>query len=389
MTTTAIFAVPKQTTVEPIFTAPMLGMVGVMLSAMSSFYLLLSAIPALAASLGGPSAAGAATGVLMAATIAGEVVAPRIVASCGRKVALALALVVLAIACLAALPSSLALILVNCVARGMALGVLLVAACGISVQLAPPSRRAEAMSLYGVASAVPAILAVPLGPWVLIHLGPSGTALAAASLALAALAATVVLPANIRVGEQQDHSLPHWRAAASPALCLACGAVLVGAAVTVVSLAHPEASDSSIMFGLFLQGAGAAFTRWASARQIDRKGATAATLTGLASCAIAAVCLSIHAEAAMLAGMLLSGMAFGVLQSATLADLLARVGPSNADGAAALWNVAYDAGLGVGGLAVAALATSIGFSAAFAVTAVSFAFVTVLSVKRKNRISQC
>ncbi|AZO28448.1 MAG: hypothetical protein EOQ30_18710 [Mesorhizobium sp.] len=91
----------------------------------------------------------------------------------------------------------------------------------------------------------------------------------------------------------------------------------------------------------------------------------------------------------MLAGMLLSGMAFGVLQSATVADILSRAAPSQADGAGALWNVAYDAGLGVGGLAVAALATSVGFSVAFVATAALFALVTLFALKPDGGIAQC
>ena len=67
--------------------------------------------------------------------------------------------------------------------------------------------------------------------------------------------------------------------------------------------------------------------------------------------------------------MLLSGIAFGVLQTATLAELLARAAPSQVDGASALWNGAYDAGLGIGGIAFGGLATAVGFSTAFVATA--------------------
>ncbi|TGT74923.1 MFS transporter [bacterium M00.F.Ca.ET.159.01.1.1] len=372
---------------EPIFTAATLGMAGVMFSAMSSFYLLLSAIAAHAASLGGADAAGHATGALMAATIGGEIAAPRIIAAFGRKMSLVMALGLLGTACLLAFPSSLALLLLNCLVRGVALGVLLVAASGISAKLAPPSRRTEAMSLYGVASAVPAILAVPLGPWVLSHLGPSATALGGSGLGVIALAATAILPVDISRDDDGDNRMPAWRLVAIPATSLACGAILVGAAVTILPLAHPEASSGAIMLGLLAQGAGATFTRWASARHVDRHGPKVPTGAGLASCALAAVCLALPSQAAMLTGMLLSGMAFGVLQSATVADVLSRAAPSQRDGAGALWNVAYDAGLGIGGLAVAALATSVGFSAAFAATAALFALVMLFALKPNGRIA--
>jgi len=365
----AITAPRARSAPEPILTAPMLSIAGVMLSAMSSFYLLLSAIPAHASAIAGISGAGAATGALMAATIVGEIAAPQVTNRVGRKVALGLALAVLGPACLSAFPASLALLLLNCAVRGLALGVLLVAAGGLSAQMAPPSRRAEAMSISGVASAVPAIVAVPLGPWVLTNLGAGWTAVCAAAVAFTALAAIAVLPSERKIETDEAHCLPPLGAAIGPAISLGCGAVLVGATVTFLPLAHPEAASGTVTLGLLLQGLGAAVTRWLSARHVDRHGTRLPMLAGLAACVVAAIGLAAAGEAEVLFGMLLSGIAFGVLQTATLAELLARAAPSQVDGASALWNGAYDAGLGIGGIAFGGLATAVGFSTAFVATA--------------------
>ncbi|TRC71255.1 MFS transporter [Mesorhizobium sp. WSM4307] len=378
MATTAITAPRARTAPEPILTAPMLSIAGVMLSAMSSFYLLLSAIPAHASAVGGTSGAGAATGALMAATIVGEIAAPQVINRAGRRSALALALGLLGLGCLTAFPASLALLLLNCAVRGLALGVLLVAASGLSAQIAPPSRRAEAMSISGVASAVPAIVAVPLGPWVLTNLGAPGTAVCAATLAFAALAATALLPSERKIETHEAHRLPPLGVAIGPAISLGCGAVLVGATVTFLPLAHPEATSGTIMLGLLLQGLGATVTRWLSARHVDRHGTRLPMLAGLAACVVAAIGLAATGEAEVLCGVLLSGIAFGVLQTATLAELLARAAPSQVDGAGALWNGAYDAGLGIGGIAFGGLATAVGFSTAFVATAGVFTLVALL-----------
>ena len=70
---------------DPILTAPMAALCGMIAMAMGSFYLLLSAVPAHAAALGGELAAGSTTTALMATTIVGEVIAPRLIARLGRR----------------------------------------------------------------------------------------------------------------------------------------------------------------------------------------------------------------------------------------------------------------------------------------------------------------
>ncbi len=352
---------------QPIFTRSMLALSGTMVTAMGSFYLLLSAVPAHAAALGGDFAAGLSTGLLMATTIAGELAAPQLIARLGRRAAMAAALLVLALPCLATFSTDLAVVLASCAARGFGLGLLLVAACGLAATLAPPSRRAEAMGVYGVASAIPAILGVPLGPWALAELGPLPTAMAAALLGLAGLAGLAIVPGRVAPAgdEAASHGLPAMRTGAWPAAGLAIGAIVVGASITFLPLAHREAATGTIMLALLLQGLAAAAARWAAGRPVDRHGPQGAMIAGAALAVAAMPCLAVEGDAAILIGMTLSGAAFGVLQSASLAQLLQRVRPEQADGASALWNAAYDAGLGVGGIGFGALAAAAGYGAAF------------------------
>jgi predicted MFS family arabinose efflux permease len=88
-------------------------------------------------------------------------------------------------------------------------------------------------------------------------------------------------------------------------------------------------------------------------------------IAGIALAVIAMLCLAFPGDVAVLAGMALSGVAFGILQSASMAQLLSRAAPNQIDGASALWNAAYDAGLGLGGLAFGVLAATTGYAAAF------------------------
>ena len=145
-----------------------------------------------------------------------------------------------------------------------------------------------------------------------------------------------------------------------------------------------------IALGLLLQGLGSAVARWACGRPIDRHGPERAILGGVIASIAGALCLAVPGTFAVLGGMALSGTAFGILQSATLAQLLHRASPAQADGVSALWNGAYDAGLGVGGLAVGALATATGFAAAFAITAgalAAIAFATFRGIEARTSSS--
>lgn len=365
----------------PIVTPPMLALSGVMVAAMSGLYLLMSAVPAHAAALGGPPAAGWATGVLMGATIVGEFVAPRLIASIGRRAALMLALTIMGLSCLAAFSERLSVVMLSCALRGAALGLLLVAACGLAVLLAPASRRAEAMGFYGMASAIPAIACVPLGPWMVAQFEPRTISLVAAGLVLAGLWGALMpfASAGSLQADPHSHRAPPLRLAAWPVIALGTGAIVVGATITFLPIAHPEASPGGIAAALLLQGLAGAVARWAAGRPIDRKGPRAAAVGGAAMALVGALCLALPGDMAVIAGALVSGGAFGVLQSASLSQLMARAGPTGGDGVGALWNGAYDAGLGIGGVAFGLLAAGVGYAAAFVVLTVGLALLALLT----------
>jgi predicted MFS family arabinose efflux permease len=70
--------------------------------------------------------------------------------------------------------------------------------------------------------------------------------------------------------------------------------------------------------------------------------------------------------------------------------LLHRVPATQADGASALWNAAYDAGLGIGGVALGALAATTGYAAAFVIAAAGLGAITLLIFRRcEMRRSPC
>ena len=70
-----------------------------------------------------------------------------------------------------------------------------------------------------------------------------------------------------------------------------------------------------------------------------------------------------------MAAMVLAGTGFGVAQNASLTSMFARAGGASHDMVSAVWNLAYDAGLGAGGFGFGLVAARSGFPAAFAITA--------------------
>jgi predicted MFS family arabinose efflux permease len=67
--------------------------------------------------------------------------------------------------------------------------------------------------------------------------------------------------------------------------------------------------------------------------------------------------------------MVVFGSGFGVTQNASMTLMLNRVGPSGYGTVSAIWNLAFDAGIGAGAFGFGVLAAQTGYPAAFAVTA--------------------
>jgi predicted MFS family arabinose efflux permease len=73
--------------------------------------------------------------------------------------------------------------------------------------------------------------------------------------------------------------------------------------------------------------------------------------------------------AAVIAGAAVFGLGFGVTQNATQTLMYDRVAESGYGAVSAVWNLAYDGGMGLGAAGFGLLATRTGYPAAFALTA--------------------
>ncbi|RJL33212.1 MFS transporter [Bailinhaonella thermotolerans] len=338
-------------------------------AAMTSAYLLLSTVP-LYAEAGGAGAVGAglATGALMFSTVVAEMFVPALVTRYGYRPVLAAGVLLLGVPALALLATrSLVPILVVSVVRGLGFAVVVVLGSALVAELAPPSRRGEALGLYGVVIGIPAVLALPAGVWVATHLGYPLVFAVAAGAALAALPAVPATPARSSGPEQVQGMLTALRdpGTARPALAFATTALAYGALVTFLPLATTPVIAP---IALLAQAVATTFTRWWSGHHGDRHGQRRLLVPAIALAAAGVLLLAAAAHpAAALAGALLFGAGFGAAQNVSL-SLMFESTPTPST-TSALWNIAFDIGIGLGGTAFGLLSTATGYPAAFALLA--------------------
>jgi predicted MFS family arabinose efflux permease len=340
--------------------------------AMICFYLLLSVVPQYATSIGASGiGAGFATGALMLSTVAIELATPRIVARFGYRTTLAAGLALLGAPALAlTVAHTMPAILAICLVRGAGLAIIVVVGGSLVASIVPPERRGEGLGLYGFIVNVPAVVGLPLGVWLAAHAGYPTVFIIAGLGALAGIAAVPGLPAV----EAPAHEEPVGvlaglltPALARPAIVFSATAMAAGVIVTFLPLAAIHATGNVIATALLVQAAASTLSRWYAGRLGDRLGHAALLIPGvlLATIGMAAL-IFIASTPAIMIGMVLFGIGFGITQNATLTLMFDRVSPSGYDAVSAVWNVGYDAGLGIGAVAFGVISTHTGYPIAFA-----------------------
>ncbi|MFK0107365.1 MFS transporter [Streptomyces sp. NPDC091217] len=388
-----------------------------MIGAMVSFFLLLSVVPAYAAEAGGGGAAGIATGSLMLATVLGELATPRLVDRYGYRVTLMAGLFLMgAPALVLPVSSQVAWIAAVCLLRGLGFALTIVAGGALTATLIPPERRGEGLAVVGLVSGVPSLIALPLGLWLAGHAGYGATAVTGGMAALVTTVSVLGLPDRERPttpaggagrdassGSGADTGAGAGRpvrderplgvvrglgtgALLRPVLVFGATATAAGILVTFLPLAVGRASSGVVPVALFVQPAAATVTRWLAGRLGDRHGSARLVLPGLLlSAAGVLVTAATGVPAAVIGGTALFGAGFGVAQNATLALMYARVPASSYGTVSALWNLAYDGGMGVGAAGFGVLAGLTGYPWAFAATAVLMLGALVPALRDRRR----
>lgn len=337
----------------------------------TSFFLLLAVVPKFATTRAGGSAAGASTAALMAATVAGELVTPWLVARRGYRVVLGGGLAVLGLSTLGFFAcGDLASIIAVCVLRGLGFAATIVAGGALTVSLLPADRRGEGLALVGLVSGLPSVLGLPLGVWIAARYGYTPVIIIGAASALVAVVSVPGLPDRVRSSGRPVAMLAGLRTGTlvRPAAVFAITAVAAGIIVTFLPLSVADAG--LVSDALLLETLSATVVRMLVGRYSDRRGPGRMVLPGLLVSVAGVLVLTSHSPAAVLGGATLFGAGFGITQNSTLCLMYTRVSENAYSTVSAIWNLAYDGGMGAGVVGFGFVAGRIGYPAAFFVTAV-------------------
>ncbi len=374
---------------------------------------------------GGADEAGAGfvNGVLLLATIATQPFVPWLLRRFGTGPVLAAGLVFLGGPSLLHLVSDqLGWILAMSVLRGFGFGILTVTGATTLAHLVPQSRHGAAIGAYGASIAIPQVLILPAGPWLVDFIG-YWVVFVLGALPILGIAAT---PRLARVLREQDverlllddptagsahegsanegsanggsarvafDSGPQRRVAsrlARPTILLLAVTLAGGALITFA----PQMSSAPLATagGLALFTFATAVSRWRIGAFADRYGTRVflwplvlLTVVGLALTALAIQNPNDTSVILFLIALALVGVAYGGIQNLTLLLSLGAVSRKEYGTASAVWNIGFDAGTGIGSVLVGTIAAGLSFPPALLVAAaISFATLPLAFVRGRG-----
>jgi predicted MFS family arabinose efflux permease len=368
----------------------MRALIGVTVLGFASYCLTLASLPVYAVGGGAAeSTAGVVTAVFLVVTIVGQMGVPALTARFGVGAVLAAGLAAMGVpAPFYVLHDSVAWISAFSAVRGAGFAVLTVLGATLAAQVAPPERRGESIGLYGLAIAVPNLVAIPAGAALVLdgHVGWLSW------LAAAPVFGVLFVPTLMRAIGPQPPAGPAgtgWaaaRAALAPSIVLFVVTLAGGGLVTFLPIERPDGVFATVALLLF--GVTGALTRWRAGLLADRLGgrrllplAVGLAAVGLATCAVGLAA----GDGWVLAGAAVFGAGFGAAQNLTLLAAFARAGAQGTTAASAMWNAAFDAGTATGALALGVLSAGIGLSESYVVAAALLAAAVPLAASAAGR----
>jgi predicted MFS family arabinose efflux permease len=369
----------------------MRALVGVTVLGFASYCLTLASLPAYAVAGGADgSTAGIVTAVFLVVTIAVQLCVPALTARFGLGPVLAAGLVAMgAPSPFYVLDDGVGWICTLSAVRGAGFAVLTVLGATLAAQVAPPERRGESIGIYGLAIAVPNMVAVPAG----VALVLDGHNAWLAWLAASPLLGVLLVPRLVRSLGPQDDAGPTGarraaaRAAIGPSLVLLVVTLAGGGLVTFLPIERPDGALATAALLLF--GITGAVTRWRAGLLADRLGSGRGLMVAALVIAAAGLLLTAGGLVAgpvwILVGSAVFGMGFGVTQNLTLLAAFARAGEGGTTSASAVWNAAFDVGTASGALLLGLAAAGIGLPWTFVVVAATLVAAVPIAVAAGGR----
>jgi predicted MFS family arabinose efflux permease len=309
-----------------------------------------------------PTAAGLVTTVMLGVTVVVQFLVPAVERRIGTGRTLAIGVFALgAPSPMYLLSTDLTPMLVVSAIRGIGFGVLTVMGAALAVVLAPPGRRGEAIGLYGLAIAVPNLLVVP-GAVALAQNVAFWPVVVLATCPVLAVPSALAIGADRRPPAAHDKALHRRaaRAAVLPSVVLLTITLAGGGVTTYLPIERPNGYLATLVLVLF--GWTAAVGRWRVGRLADRTGTRlllpGTVALGFAGLTALAAGLWREVDVLLLTGAAVFGTAYGAVQNLTLMAAFARAGRDGASAVSAVWNAAFDTGIGTGAVVVGALAAT-------------------------------
>lgn len=374
-----------------LFSAPLLLFTGAAFASLFGFQMLLSVVPLYTSEIGGGSlGAGVATAVFMFTTVLTQIQMPRALRRFGYRSSLAVGILLLSLpAFLYVFADSVASILTVTLVRGVGFGIVTVIFVALIAELAPPERRGEALGLLGIAITVPTIFCNSLGLWLVDRFDFGVAFVLGAAIPLLGVVATLAItdvPQPDREGSTGFFAGLSRGPLLTITLLFCSTTITAGVVLTFLPLAKPGAGLFSATGALLFFGVSVTFFRWWAGRFADRNGPRVLLFPGLVSAAGGVATLSGEGWILLL-GAVLFGAGFGVLQNSTLLLTMERVSKKEYGLGSTMWNVAFDAGTGLGALMFGFVISATGFAAAFYLCA-ALLLATLIIVPLDLRLSR-
>ncbi|AZI56967.1 MFS transporter [Nakamurella antarctica] len=359
-----------------------------------SFFFTLSSLP-LWAVAGGASegSAGLVTTVMLACTVATQLLVPAMIRTLGVGVTLAAGLIALGGASpFYLLSHDLWWLLVVSAVRGAGFGVITVMMPIAAAGMVPARRRGEVIGIYGLAIAIPNLICVPVG----VAVTNAGNFYWVALFGAAPVLALFLVRgfAQFKPHEETPANQPvtplgkSVRAITGITLVLLVITLAGGAVLTFLPIVNTSATVTTL--ALVILGLVAAVSRWGVGLLFDRTGSRLLLPVGITCGAVGMVALALgiaqSSGALVLAGAFFLGISYGSAQNLTLLLAFALAGPDRQATASAMWNAAFDSGTAIGALLVGLVASAgAGFSWTFAGCGILILVATPLAVSAANR----
>lgn len=347
--------------------------------ALGNFAGLLAVVPLWAAAGGlGSAGVGATTGVMMAATVATQLAAPWVFRLLSLR-----AMMIVGAALLGApaplymlSPDALTILLLT-VVRGIGFALVVVAGATLIADVASPGRLARAASYYGVAAALPNVLALAGGVWAADAWGFPVVFIVTGAAALLGAILAWMLPRGSR-GAFHGASRRDLRHIAPALVLFVTTSAAFGAVSTFLPLAGPDTAVAAL--ALLAAAAAIVLGRLAAGAIADRIGAGRLLVPSATAVALGTFIAAVSLEGsgwALVVGAALIGTGFGAAQNDSFVVTLHVFGPARSGTASTIWNIAFDGGVGVGAFGLGWVIGQLGHATAFVAMAVAIAAVAL------------